>query len=91
MQIGGAFLPRADKPLVAASVQGHLGTASAPGRMSRSFGHVENAVRQDVLAATDVEGEATDASGDDDFEPRGANRKKSEISPKNERGGGQER
>ena len=79
IKMGGAFLPRADKPLVAAGMQGDLGTASAAGRMRRLVGLVGNALRQDVLAAADVGRRATGASDDGDFEPWVGHCKKREI------------
>ena len=56
-------LPRPEKSLVLAGVQGKAGIRAVARRMRRFFGPHGGAVRQDVLVATDVDFE----SNDDDY------------------------
>ena len=65
-----ASLPRADKLLVPARVKGSLGIAAAARHMRRLFRPMGKTARQDVLAATAVDG----VSSDGDFAGRAAYR-----------------
>ena len=56
-----ASLSRADKSLELASAQRNSGVAAAARQMRRFFGPMGSVARQDVLAATDVEGRAKTA------------------------------
>ena len=57
-----------DKSLVLASVRENLGMAAEERQLGRLFGPMGDAVRQDVLAATDTGEKAKDASEGGDFE-----------------------
>ena len=56
-----APLSLTDKSLVLASVRGNLGMAAEARKLKRLLGPMGDAVRRDILAATDTEEKAKDA------------------------------
>ena len=75
LRLRAAALLRAEKSLGLASPRGNSGAAAAARWTRRLRGPMGNAVRQDVLAATDLEEKAGGAPDDDDFEAWVASRK----------------
>ena len=80
-----ASLSRSQESLVLASVQGYLGISAVARQRRRFLGPRDGVARQDVLAATDVDGNSND---EDDFAAwvgrRGAKKKSDEKKAEDE-------
>ena len=62
-----ASLSSAEQSLVLASVEGDSGIAASASHTERLFGPMDNTVRQDVIAVTDMGVKDNTSAEDDDF------------------------